>query len=236
MQMRKEVIAIDGPAGSGKSTTAQLVAGKLGFVFLDTGAMYRAITLKASREKISPKDEKKLTQIAKGSNLDLREEEGVNRVYLDGEDVTDLIREPGINRIVSEISAHKKLRAVLVSKQKQLGAKYNLVAEGRDTTTVVFSHAVLKVYLDCDVRERARRRMLELQAKGIKTSLEEQIRELSARDKIDSQRETSPLKVDPEAVIVDTTDLTIEEQVNKVIQLYYEKKDEIFLSGGLDSD
>lgn len=236
MQMRKEVIAIDGPAGSGKSTTAKLVAGKLGFVFLDTGAMYRAITLKASREKISPGDEEKLTRIAQGSHLDLREEEGVNKVYLDGEDVSELIRGSGINRVVSDISAHKKLRAVLVSKQKQLGEKHNLVAEGRDTTTVVFPDAVLKVYLDCDIRERARRRMLELQAKGTKTSLEEQVRELSARDEIDSRRDASPLKVDPEAVIVDTTNLTIEEQVNKVIELYHKKKDELLLSGRQDSN
>jgi cytidylate kinase len=234
--MKKEVIAIDGPAGSGKSTTARLVAGKLGFVFLDTGAMYRAITLKASREKISPKDEEKLTRIARSSNLDLREEEGMNKVYLDGEDVTELIREPGINRIVSDISVHKKLRAALVSKQKQLGEKHNLVAEGRDTTTVVFPDAALKVYLDCDIKERARRRMLELQAKGIKTSLLEQIKELSIRDKIDSRREVSPLKLDPEAVVVDTTSLTIEEQVNRIIELYHKKKDEIFLSSGLDSD
>lgn len=231
------MIAIDGPAGSGKSTTAKLVAKKLGFVYLDTGAMYRAITLKALRKKISPKDEVKLTQIAQSSNLDLREEEGMNKVYLDEEDVTESIREPSINRIVSDISVHKKLRAVLVSKQKELGEKYNLVAEGRDTTTVVFPQATLKVYLDCEIKERAKRRMLELQAKGIQTTLEEQIHELSSRDKIDSQREVSPLKLDPEAVIVDTTDLTIEGQVKKVIELYNKKKkDEILLSSWLDID
>jgi cytidylate kinase len=235
--MKKEVIAIDGPAGSGKSTTAKLVSKKLGFVYLDTGAMYRAITLKALRKKISPKDEEKLTQIAQNSNLDLREEEGVSKVYLDEEDITESIREPSINRIVSDISVHKKLRAVLVAKQKELGEKHNLVAEGRDTTTVVFPQATLKVYLDCDIKERAKRRMLELQAKGIQTTLDEQIHELSSRDKIDSQRETSPLKLDPEAVIVDTTDLTIEGQVKKVIESYNKKKkDELLLSSGLDID
>jgi cytidylate kinase len=235
--MKKEVIAIDGPAGSGKSTTAKLVSKKLGFVYLDTGAMYRAITLKALRKKISPKDEEKLTQIAQNSNLDLREEEGASKVYLDEEDITESIREPSINRIVSDISVHKKLRAVLVAKQKELGEKHNLVAEGRDTTTVVFPQATLKVYLDCDIKERAKRRMLELQAKGIQTTLDEQIHELSSRDKIDSQRETSPLKLDPEAVIVDTTDLTIEGQVKKVIESYNKKKkDELLLSSGLDID
>lgn len=235
--MKKEVIAIDGPAGSGKSTTAKLVAKKLGFVYLDTGAMYRAVTIKALRSKISPKDEGKLTQLAKSSNLDLREEEGASKVYLDEEDVTHSIREPRINRMVSDISVHKKLRAVLVAKQKEIGEKHNLVAEGRDTTTVVFPQATLKVYLDCDIKERAKRRMLELQAKGIQTTLQEQIHELSSRDKIDSQREASPLKLDPEAIIVDTTDLTIEAQVKKVIELYHKKKkDEILLSSELDID
>lgn len=237
MQMRKEIIAIDGPAGSGKSTTAKLVAKKLGFVYLDTGAMYRAITLKALRSGINPKDEEKLTQIARESKLDLTEKDRVNKVYLDGDDVTELIREPSVNRIVSEVSLHKRVREAMVSKQKELGEKYNLVAEGRDTTTVVFPEASLKIYLDCDIQERAKRRMLELQGQGTQTSLQEQIKELSRRDKIDSGREESPLKVDDGAVIVDTTNLSIEEQVDKVIHLYEKRKrNEISLPSKRDSD
>jgi len=229
--MRKQVIAIDGPASSGKSTTAKLVAGRLGFVYLDTGAMYRAITLKALRKSISPDDEKSLAKIARESKLDLTEMDGKNKVYLDGEDVTELIRKPEVNRAVSLVSVHRGVRAALVAKQKELGEKHNLVAEGRDTTTVVFPDATLKVYLDCDLKERARRRMLEYKGKGIKTTPEEQKKELSGRDKIDSEREASPLKKDPEAIIVDTTDLSIEEQVDKIIQLYEKrKKDEISLS------
>jgi len=237
LSMRKQVIAIDGPASSGKSTTAKLVARRLGFVYLDTGAMYRAITLKALRKGINPQDEKELTEIARNSKLDLIDEKGTNKVFLDEEDVTELIREPRINRAVSLVSVHKGVRIALVSKQKELGKKHNLVAEGRDTTTVVFPDATLKVYLDCDLKERAKRRMLEFKGKGMKTTLEEQEKELSRRDRIDSKREESPLKKDPEAVIVDTTDLTIEEQVDKVVQLYEKRKrNEISLPSSRDSD
>jgi cytidylate kinase len=235
--MKKEIIAIDGPASSGKSTTAKLVAKKLGFVYLDTGAMYRAITLKALRNGIDPQDVKELSKTARNSKLDLIEENGVNKVLLDGEDVTELIREPKVNRIVSEVSVHKEVRTALVARQKELGKKYNLVTEGRDTTTVVFPGASLKVYLNCNLQERAKRRMLELKNKGINTSIKEQIKELSKRDKIDSERENSPLKKDKEAVIVDTTNLSIEEQVDKVIQLYeLRKKNEISLPSGQGSD
>jgi cytidylate kinase len=235
--MRKQVIAIDGPASSGKSTTAKLVARRLGFVYLDTGAMYRAITLKALRKGINPQDEKELTEIARNSKLDLIDEKGINKVFLDEEDVTELIREPRINRAVSLVSVHKGVRIALVSKQKGLGKKHNLVAEGRDTTTVVFPDATLKVYLDCDIKERAKRRMLEFKGKGINTTLEEQEKELSRRDKIDSEREASPLKKDPGAIMVDTTNLTIQEQAEKIVQLYEKsKKDEISLSSSRGHD
>lgn len=233
----KQVIAIDGPASSGKSTTAKLVARRLGFVYLDTGAMYRAITLKALRNRINPEDGKALARIARESKLDLVDQNGMSKVYLDGEDVTELIRKPEINKLVSEVSLHKEVRAALVSKQKEIGQKHDLVAEGRDTTTVVFPAAALKVYLDCDIKERAKRRMLEFKGKGINTTLKEQEKELSGRDKIDSEREASPLKKDPEAIIVDTTNLSIQEQVEKIVQLYEKsKKDEIPLSGSRGHD
>jgi cytidylate kinase len=218
--MRKQIIAIDGPASSGKSTTARLVARRLGFVYLDTGAMYRAITLKALRNRISLEDEKTLSKIARESKLDLTEKDGKSKVFLDGEDVTESIRRPEVNRVVSQVSVYRGVRAALVAKQKELGDKHNLVAEGRDTTTVVFPDAALKIYLDCDLKERAKRRMLEFKGKGINTNLQEQEKELSGRDKIDSEREASPLKKDPEAVTVDTSDLSIEEQVEKVVRLY----------------
>ena len=217
--MARRVIAIDGPAGSGKSTTAKLVAKELGFLYLDTGAMYRAITLKALENGVDVNDGVKLETLARDSSISLENKDGESRIWLDGKDVSEGIREPRVNRNVSYVSMHKKVRRVLVEKQKQIGEENDLVAEGRDTTTVVFPHA-FKVYLDADIKERAKRRLLELQEKGIQTTLEEQMEEISGRDKLDSEREASPLLRHKDAVVVDTTDLTIEQQVERVVQLF----------------
>jgi cytidylate kinase len=221
--MAKTVIAIDGPAASGKSTTAKLVAQKLGFLYLDTGAMYRAITLKALENGVDLNDEESLTKLTEGSTISFKALDGANRIELDGRDVSDKIRKPLVNQNVSYVSMHKKVRRLLVQMQKKMGQQNDLVAEGRDTTTVVFPRA-FKVYLDADLRVRARRRLLELEQKGIRTTLEEQIQELSRRDKLDSGRKVSPLLRHKDAVIVDTTNLTIEQQVERVIQLFGEWK------------
>jgi cytidylate kinase len=221
--MAKTVIAIDGPAASGKSTTAKLVARKLGFLYLDTGAMYRAITLKALENGVDVNDEENLARLTEDSTISFKALDGANRIELDGRDVSDKIREPLVNQNVSYVSVHKKVRRLLVQMQKKMGQQNDLVAEGRDTTTVVFPHA-FKVYLDADLRVRARRRLLELEQKGIRTTPEDQIRELSRRDKLDSERKVSPLLRHKEAVIVDTTDLTIGQQVDRVIQLFGEWK------------
>jgi len=220
--MAKKVIAIDGPAGSGKSTTAKLVAQKLGFLYLDTGAMYRAITVKALKQGVNVNCEDKLEKLTKNSVISFGNKNGENKIWLDGEDVTKQIREPEVDRNVSYVSMHKKVRKTLVEMQKRMGEENNLVAEGRDTTTVVFPHA-FKVYLDADLEERAKRRFLELKEKGIETTLQEQIEEISRRDKLDSEREASPLLQDKEAVVVDTTHLTIEGQVDRVIQLFLQR-------------
>ncbi len=222
--MAKNVIAIDGPAGAGKSTTAKLVARKLGFLYLDTGAMYRAVSLKALETGVDVNDEESLEKLTKGSVIRFQNEEGVNRILLDGRDVTEKIREPEVNRSVSYVSMHKRVRRLLVEMQKRLGEENDLVAEGRDTTTVVFPYA-FKVYLDADLKERAKRRFLELKEKGIETTPDEQIQEISRRDKLDSGREASPLLRHKDAVTVDTTDLTIEQQVDRVIQLFTEWRD-----------
>jgi cytidylate kinase len=218
----KKIIAIDGPAASGKSTTARLVAQKLGFLYLDTGAMYRAITLKALENRVDVNDEESLEKLAKNSVINFENKKGVNRIWLDGKDVTEKIRDPQVDKNVSYASMHKKVRKILVEMQKKIGEENDLVAEGRDTTTVVFPHA-FKVYLDADIKERAKRRLLELEQKGIKSTLEEQITEISRRDKLDSERDASPLLRDKDAVVVDTTNLTIEQQVGRVIQLFLQK-------------
>jgi cytidylate kinase len=224
--MAKKVIAIDGPAGSGKSTTAKLVAQRLNFLYLDTGAMYRAITLKALENGVNVNDEKELEKLTKNSVISFKNEKGINKIFLDGKEVTEKIREPQVDKNVSFVSMHKKVRKILVEKQKEIGRRNDLVAEGRDTTTVVFPGA-FKIYLCADIEERARRRFLELKDKGIRTSMKEQIKEIGKRDKLDSQREASPLCVDKDAVVVDTTHLTIEEQVNRVIELYKESFEKV---------
>ena len=221
--MKTRVIAIDGPAGSGKSTTARLVAKRLGFVYLDTGAMYRAITLKVLRERVDPRSEKEVSKIAESSFIDIRHSDCSYRTILDSKDVTDEIRDPAIDENVSFVSEHEKVRQVLVNLQKKIGETQNVVTEGRDVTTVVFPDALVKVYLDCDLKERARRRTLELQQKGILSSVEEQTGKIASRDEIDSKRRLSPLKKDKDAFVIDTTHLTIQEQVEKVVQIYQER-------------
>ena len=220
--MKAKVIAIDGPAGSGKSTTAKLVAKRLGFLFLDTGAMYRAITLKILDGVIDPKSEDEVTKIAETSKIEIKQEDGTNRIILDGKDVTEKIRDSRIDEVVSFISTYRKVRETLVNLQRKIGENQNVVAEGRDTTTVVFPHAFVKIYLDCDLNERSKRKALEFQGKGITTSINDQKEKLSLRDRIDSKRELSPLKKDEDALVIDTTHLTIEQQVDKVIQIYNE--------------
>jgi len=220
--MRK-IIAIDGPAGSGKSTTAKLVAEELRFLYLDTGAMYRAITLKALQKGVDLNSAKKLEGLAQDSEIEFKQKDSQTKILLDGEDVTLKIRDPEIDRKVSLVSTHKRLRETLVRLQKKMGEQNDLVAEGRDTTTVVFPQALVRVYLDCDLEERAKRRLLEFKQKGINSTLKEQMKELKRRDKIDSQREISPLLKDEEAFVIDTTGLNINQQVKKVVEVYKER-------------
>jgi cytidylate kinase len=214
-----KVIAIDGPAGSGKSTTARLLASQLGFVYLDTGAMYRAITWFALRNDLPIDDGSVLSKIAKKSKIAFEMDGDLNRVYLNSVDVTEEIRTPEVTKAVSQVSAHPGVRREMVRRQKQIGRKGNIVAEGRDTTSVVFPDADIKIYLDASLEERARRRLLELSRKGISSTLEEQVKDLKRRDKYDSNREVSPLKKTRDAIVIDTTNLTIEEQVDRIVKL-----------------
>jgi len=221
--MSHKIIAIDGPAGSGKSTTARLVAMELGFIYLDTGAMYRGITYLALRDGVAPSDSAGLENLARKSSIEFKMKDGVQRTYVKGEDVYEHIRTPEVTAAVSEVSAHSGLRYLLVERQRQFGESYDLVTEGRDTTSVVFKEAFLKVYLDAAVVERARRRAKELAEYGKHTTLDEQIADLNRRDEYDSSRKASPLTMTDDAVLVDTTDLTIDQQVERIVELYREK-------------
>ncbi len=215
--MHRIVIAIDGPAGSGKSTTARLVALKLGYTYLDTGAMYRAMTLKAMRAGVAVGDVDGLEELARRTDISVRTEPEGTRVILDGEDVTDMIREHDVTRSSSAVSAVKGVRTRMVELQRKIGAGGGIVAEGRDIGSVVFPDAEVKIYLDADLGCRAIRRKKQLAAKGTTLPLEKIEQDIRTRDAYDSQREHSPLVVPQGAVIVDTTDLTIDEQVERVI-------------------
>ena len=217
---RGKVIAIDGPAGSGKSTTAKIVAERLGYTYLDTGAMYRALTYYALTNKINPADEKKLAEIAEQLPLEFRRIDGGNLVFLNGQDISKEIRTPEVTKNVSEVSAHLLVRRAMVARQKDFGKKGSIVAEGRDTTTVVFPDADLKIYMDASVKERAKRRLLDLSKMGIESDLSEQEQDINRRDEFDSGREHSPLFRAEDAVVIDTTNLTIEKQVERIVELF----------------
>ena len=212
------VIAIDGPAGSGKSTTAQLVAQKLGFVYIDTGAMYRAITHLAIRNNALGNNNK-IIELAANSDVDLKFENGVTSISINGEDLTDKIRTLDVNRNVSDVSKIEEVRKILVRKQREIGIKKtSVVMEGRDIATVVFPNADVKIFLTATIDERAKRRAKEYAVNGTKIPVTEIKDNLKNRDQIDSSREVSPLIKAEDAIVVDTSYVTIEEQVDIILQ------------------
>jgi cytidylate kinase len=214
------VIAIDGPAGSGKSTVAKLVAQKLGLFYIDTGAMYRALALKAKREGIAPTQEPEIIRLAQEMAIDLEYDPrtGNLKVRLDGEDVTQEIRQPAITEQVSYIARIKEVRDRMVQLQRRLAEGRRAILEGRDITTVVFPDAGKKFYLDAAPEERVERRYREMRQKNIDIAAEAVKRDIERRDRIDSTREHAPLRRAPDAFYIDTTRLSIEEVVNRVIE------------------
>ncbi len=214
-------IAIDGPAGSGKSTVARLVAERLGYLYLDTGAMYRAMTLKAMRKSIPLDDEEAIGELLASTQIQLLSGK-TTRVLLDGEDVSEEIRLPEVNRGVSAVAALGKVRHGLVALQRQL-ASTDVVMDGRDIGTVVLPRAQVKVFLVASIGERARRRALELGERGIEVSQKQAEQELALRDQLDEGREVGPLVKAPDAYILDTTELSIEQVVERILSLCEEK-------------
>ena len=211
------VVAIDGPAGSGKSTTAQLVAQKLGFVYIDTGAMYRAITHLAIRNNALGNNNK-IIELAANSDIELKFKNGVTNISINGEDLTDKIRTLDVNKNVSDVSKIEEVRNLLVKKQRELGSKTtSVVMEGRDIATVVFPNANVKIFLTATIDERAKRRAKEYAENGTEIPVTEIKDNLKNRDQIDSSREVSPLVKADDAIVVDTSYVTIEEQVNIIL-------------------
>lgn len=211
------IIAIDGPAASGKSTLAKYLADKLEFLYVDTGAMYRAITFYALEKNIV-EDEAAVIEATKNIDLKLEYKNRITHVFIDGVDVTSNIRTPGVNSKVSDISRIRDVRTELVKLQQKFGENDNLIVEGRDTTTVVFPNADLKIFLTADVEERAKRRHIEFNEKGVEISLDEVQKSISNRDRIDSGRKISPLTQAEDAIVVDTTNLTIEQEIDRIIK------------------
>ncbi len=222
--MKKLVIAIDGPAGSGKSTTARLLAQRLGYVYLDTGAMYRAFTLKVLRKGLDIHDEEALARLARETEIRLEPSPQGVSVFLDGEDVTDKIRTPQIDRAISVVSQVKGVRERMVDLQREMGRQGGIVAEGRDIGTVVFPNADVKVFLVASPEARAERRLKDLKAQGIRLSKAEVLADILRRDKLDSTRAVSPLRKADDAFELDTSSLTIREQVEKILEWVEKKK------------
>ncbi len=224
--MKKIAIAIDGPAGSGKTTTARMVAERLGFVHIDTGAMYRALTLKVLRAGVPLEDRDRIRETAEKTRILLARRDGRNRVYLDGRDVTEDIRSQEVTRHVSLVSSYGEVREILVRLQRELAREGGVVLEGRDIGTVVLPDAELKIFLVASLPERARRRSRELAEAGRWMPLEDVERDLAERDRFDSTRAASPLQKAADAIELDTTPLTIEEQVAFVVQKARERMEE----------
>jgi cytidylate kinase len=215
--LKKIIIAIDGPAGSGKSTAAKNIAQKLGFIYLDTGAMYRAITFIALRNGIA-EDISAIIDMARRINLKLRFENGITRVFVNDEEVTGQIRSSEVNAKVSDISKIPEVRAELVKIQKKLGSEGNIVAEGRDVTTVVFPNADLKIFLTASIDVRTKRRLREFQEKNFQITFDEVKENLEKRDKIDSGREVSPLRKAEDAIEFDNSALTPQQDLDYLLE------------------
>ena len=216
------VIAIDGPAGAGKSTTAREVAKRLNLLFLDTGAMYRAITLKALRAGIDLNDQPRIVDMTNSTALLFKIIDHEQHLLMDGEDVSVDIRRPDVTAGTTPISGHAEVRKILVKWQQDIGANGGVVAEGRDTTSVVFPNAEVKIYMKADLEARAARRVRDLAKIGQTTTVAEQMELLAKRDHADSSRAASPLTKVADAREIDTSNLTFEEQVQKIIDLAHQ--------------
>ena len=219
------IVAIDGPAGTGKGTITKLISKELGLVNIDTGAMYRAITLQALREGITDiKEKDKLIKIAKAIDIQIQNQEDIQKVFLNGEDVTTEIRSVEVSGFVSPVSSISEIRELMVSLQRKMAEGKDVIMEGRDITTVVFPNANVKIYLDAEVEERARRRYEENKEKGLMQSYEEVLEAVKKRDYNDMHKPVGALKIAEDAVVLDTTKMTIEEVKERVKDIILEKR------------
>src|SRR5213594_2004148 len=220
-------IAIDGPAGAGKSTVGALVAERLGYLFLDTGAMYRAVALQALRKGLHPEDEEALSGLAHAARIAIgpptKRDGRTYSVLVDGEDVTWQIRDAAVDRIVSQVARHPRVREAMVTQQRALAGRGRVVMVGRDIGTVVLPDAELKVFLTASANERARRRGEELEARGVNRPREELLHEILRRDQLDSERVVAPLRAATDAVVIETDGHTVGEALEHVLRVVAER-------------
>lgn len=212
-------IAIDGPAGAGKSTLSRMLAERFGYIYVDTGALYRAVGLAALRRSISTKDAEKVGAMLSEISIDIKFKDGVQCVFLNGEDVSALIRTPEVSMAASNVSAIPKVREFLLDLQKDLAAANNVVMDGRDIGTVVLPNAEIKIFLTASPEDRARRRYLELLERGEKVNYDDVLADIIKRDKADSGRGIAPLKPAKDAIIVDTTGFELEQSLEKLTSI-----------------
>lgn len=217
-QVSKLIVAIDGPAGAGKSTVAKRLAKELGYTYMDTGAMYRAFAWKVMEEGIDLSDEKKLERVLQDTSIELLEQDGRSSVLLNGVDVTDRIRTPELSQLASRVSTSKIVRKRMVELQRDMGSHGGVVAEGRDIGTVVFPNAEVKVFLDASSGERARRRFEELRSQGREVTVEETLEEMEQRDRRDRERDVAPLRKAEDAVVIDSTQAGVDGVVGRIMQ------------------
>ena len=215
------VVAIDGPAGAGKGTITKLVGEKLGLVNIDTGATFRCVALNMIQKNVKMEEEEKIQEILDNINIEMNSN---GKIFLNGEDVTHRIRENDVNNLVSPVSTLQIVRNKLLEIQRNIAKGKNVIMEGRDIGTVVFPNANVKIYLDATAEERARRRVLQNKEKGIESSYEEVLNGIKERDERDSTRKIAPLKKAEDAIYVDSTNLTIEQVVEKIIGIINDKK------------
>lgn len=216
-------VAIDGPAGAGKSTVAKAAAEKLGFIYVDTGALYRAIGLKFSNCGYDRDSDMPIDGILSNTKIDIAFENGEQHVYLDGKDVSSLIRTPEASMMASAVSSKPEVRAFLLEMQRELARKNNVIMDGRDIGTVVLPNAQVKIFLTASVRERALRRYRELTEKGMKVELFEIEEDIKTRDYNDSHREIAPLKPAEDSILADTTGNNLEESTRMVVKIIKDK-------------
>ncbi len=220
---RRPIIAIDGPAGSGKSTTARMLAKRLGFTYLDTGAFYRALTVKVLDAGIAPENETVVVQAAESTTIMIKTTPEGDRVLLDDRDVTTQIRAPHVTNAIAPISSNPRVRAIMVNRQREIGRSGGVVMEGRDIGTVVFPNADLKIFMSASIDERAKRRQLELAKQGIERDFAVLRDEIATRDEKDTKRSAGPLRAAEDAVMLDTTDMSIEQQVDFIVAALQKK-------------